>query len=169
MSRQTLFGALLSQNLCVLVVSDTTDVPHRVGRENVLGTPSRVLRCSAGDELCMAVLDQVVVEAHLVGLSQKGVVEFEPVFLEHFLVAGHVNGGPSSQMHLVSSAYPCPWISSKGFSKQSSLNFLSAILIETSEKERIIPGRLRTKWDPKSVFCLELPVHERPLTFRGMV
>jgi len=53
-----------------------------------LGASGRVLRRAAGDELCVVVLDQVVVQPEVFFLGEDGVVGFEPVFCEEFFVTG---------------------------------------------------------------------------------
>jgi hypothetical protein len=89
----TLLSALFSQDLCVLVVADAADVPDGVRGEDVLGSAGGVLGGAAGDELCVAVFDQVVVDAHLVGFGEEGIVELEAVFLEHCFVADQFSLG----------------------------------------------------------------------------
>lgn len=49
-----------------------------------------VLRSSAGYELCVVVLEQVFVEAHVLVFGEYGVVGFEAVFREHRFISRHV-------------------------------------------------------------------------------
>lgn len=51
-----------------------------------MSAAGRVLSGAAGDELCVVVLDQVVVQVHLVRFGEEGVVELEAILLEHRLV-----------------------------------------------------------------------------------
>ena len=57
-----------------------------------LGSTSGVLRGTAGDQLGVAVVEQVVEDAHVFLLGEDGVVGFEAVFLEHGGVAERVSG-----------------------------------------------------------------------------
>lgn len=84
---RTLFGALLSQDFGVLVVAHAAYVPHRLGWQHVLCSSGCVLGGAAWNELCVAVLDQIVIQAHLVGFGEECVVEFQPILLEHGFVA----------------------------------------------------------------------------------
>lgn len=94
----TLLFALLSQDAGVLVVSHTANVPDRVGSEHVLGTSSGVLGGATGDQLCVAVVDEVFIQAHLVGLGKEGVVKFQTILLQHCLVTD--GGEGSARGHL---------------------------------------------------------------------
>ena len=82
-----LLFALLAKCLGVLVRAHATHVPDAVGREHVRGTPRGVLGGAAGDDLGVAVLQQVVVQGHVLGFGEDGVVEFEVVLFEHLVVA----------------------------------------------------------------------------------
>lgn len=53
-----------------------------------LGSASGVLGCAASNELCVVVLDEVLVEAHVLFFGEDGVVGLEPVFLEHTFISG---------------------------------------------------------------------------------
>lgn len=52
-----------------------------------LSASSSILRCPASDEFGFIVLEQVVIEAHMLFLGQDGVVGFEAVFLEEGFIA----------------------------------------------------------------------------------
>lgn len=52
-----------------------------------LGASGCVLGSSAGDELCIMVINQVVVETHMFLLGKDGVVGLETVLLEHGIIA----------------------------------------------------------------------------------
>ena len=56
-------------------------------RERYLCTTSGVLCSTAGYELCVVVLKQVFVEAHVLVLGEDGIVRFESVLGEHCFIA----------------------------------------------------------------------------------
>ena len=64
-------------------------------RQHVLGTTGGVLGGATRDEFGIAVVDQVLVQAHLFGLSlgvhKQGVVELETILLQQVLVTGIVS------------------------------------------------------------------------------
>lgn len=60
------------------------------GGRKYLGTTSSVLCSTACYELCVVVLQQVFVEAHVLFLGEYGVVGLETVFGEHRFIAGQV-------------------------------------------------------------------------------
>lgn len=57
------------------------------GGDKYLCTTGSVLRGTAGYELCVVVLEQVFVEAHVLFLGEDGVVGLETVFGEHGFIA----------------------------------------------------------------------------------
>ena len=59
-------------------------------RENYLCTTCGVLCSSAGYELCVVVLEQVFVEAHVLVFGEYSVVRFETVLGEHCFIARHL-------------------------------------------------------------------------------
>ena len=58
-------------------------------RERYLCTTCGVLCSSAGYELCVVVLEQVFVEAHVLVFGEYGVVWFETILREHCFIARH--------------------------------------------------------------------------------
>ena len=84
---RTLLSALLSQNLRILIVTYTAYVPYTICGKHVLGSSSGVLSSTAGDELGLPVVDQVLIDAHLVLFGEESVIEFEAVLFEHSVVA----------------------------------------------------------------------------------
>lgn len=70
----------------VLVVADAAKVDDAVGGQNVLGATGRVLGSSAGDELGVEVVEEVLVEAEVLLLSEDGVVGLEVVLVQQGLV-----------------------------------------------------------------------------------
>lgn len=56
-------------------------------REKYLCTTGSVLRCTASYELCVVVLEQVFVEAHVLFFGEYGVIGLETVFGEHCFIA----------------------------------------------------------------------------------
>lgn len=56
-------------------------------REEYLCATSGVLRSAAGDELCVVVLQQVFVEAHVLFFGEYGVVGLETVLGEQCFIA----------------------------------------------------------------------------------
>lgn len=79
----------LLQRLAVLVLADAANVDGRVGLEDVLCTARRVLCCASSNEDGLVVLDQVLVEAHvLLRVGQNGIVCLEAILVKQRLVAG---------------------------------------------------------------------------------
>jgi hypothetical protein len=70
----------------VLVVANTTKVDDAVGGQDVLGATGRVLGSTAGDELGVEVVEEVLVEAEVLLLGEDGVVGLEVVLLQESLV-----------------------------------------------------------------------------------
>lgn len=71
----------------VLVVADAAQVDDAVVREDVLGATGGVLGGTAGDELGLEVVQQVLVDALVLVLGQDGVVGLEAVLGEKLIVA----------------------------------------------------------------------------------
>lgn len=71
----------------VLVVAHTTDVDHAVGRQDILCTTGGVLRGTAGQQLRLVVVQEILVEAEMLLLGENGIVGFETILLEQLLVA----------------------------------------------------------------------------------
>jgi len=65
----------------ILVVTDTTEVDHAVGRKDILGSTSRVLRGTASDQLGIVVVEQVLKDALVLLLGQDGVIGLEAILL----------------------------------------------------------------------------------------
>jgi hypothetical protein len=99
----------LLEGLAVLVLANAADVDGRVGLEHVLCTSRCVLGGTAGDEDGFVVLDQVLVEAHvLLRVGKNGIVGLEAILVEQCLVAVHskVSMGPSRCV-LFTSMFAC--------------------------------------------------------------
>ena len=77
----------VAQDGGVLVVADAAEVDDAVGGQEVLGAAGRVLGGAAGDELGVVVVEEVLVDAELVGFGEDGVVCLEGVLVEQGLVA----------------------------------------------------------------------------------
>lgn len=60
------------------------------GRGKYLCTTSSVLCSTAGYELCVVVLQQVFVEAHVLVFGEYGVVGLETVLRKHCFIATHI-------------------------------------------------------------------------------
>ena len=71
-----------------------TGVEGRHRGEIYLCATGSVLRSSAGYELCVVVLEQVFVEAHVLVFGEYGVVGFEAVFGEHCFISKHIRSIP---------------------------------------------------------------------------
>lgn len=52
-----------------------------------LGTTSGVLRGSARNELCIVILDQVFVEAHVLVFGEDGVVGLKAILAQHSIIS----------------------------------------------------------------------------------
>ena len=83
-----LLFASLTQSIGILIFAHAADVPDRVGGQHVRGATGGVLGTASGDKFRIAVLEQVVIEGHVLGFGEDGVVEFEVVLLEQVIVAG---------------------------------------------------------------------------------
>ena len=59
-------------------------------REKYLCATGSVLRSTTGYELCVMVLDQVFVEAHVLFFGENGVVGLKTVFGEHCFIAREI-------------------------------------------------------------------------------
>lgn len=76
---------------CLFEVSNGEGREGRKGkREKYLCSTSSVLGSTAGYELCVVVLQQVLVEAHVLFFGEYGVVGLETVFGEHCFIAGQI-------------------------------------------------------------------------------
>ena len=62
----------------------------RKRRGEYLSTTSSILCSTAGYELCVAVLEQVFVKAHVLVFGEYGVVGLETVLREHCFIARHI-------------------------------------------------------------------------------
>jgi len=71
----------------VLVIAGTAQVDDAVVRQDILGTTGSVLGSTAGDQLGIVVVEEVLVDVQVLGLSQDGIVGLEVVLLEQVLVA----------------------------------------------------------------------------------
>lgn len=122
------------KRLAVLVLANAADVDGRVFGEDVLGTASRVLGSSTGNEHGVVVLDQVLVEAEVLLLGEDGVVCLEAILFKQLLVAAGVAvvsvSACSCQLcaNAAEETYPTPWMSRRGFSRASSSKFPFAIV-----------------------------------------
>ena len=83
-----LLFASLAQGVGVFVFAHAADVPDGVGRQHVRGATCSVLGTAAGDEFCIAVMEQFVIEGHVLGFGEDGVVDLEVVLLQQVIVAG---------------------------------------------------------------------------------
>ena len=77
----------LDQLLGVLVLANASNKDDRVGGKDVLGTSGGVLGGTTGVQVDLEVLEQVLVQTHVLLLGQDGVVGLESILLEQLLVA----------------------------------------------------------------------------------
>lgn len=75
------------ENCGVLIVADTAQVDDAVVREDVLGATGGVLGGTAGDELGLEVVQEVLIDSLVLLLGQDGVVGLEAVLGEELIVA----------------------------------------------------------------------------------
>jgi hypothetical protein len=75
----------------IFVVTNTSKVHHRVGLEDVLGASSGVLSGSTGDELCIVVIQEILVEASVLLFGEDSIVGFEAILLQESFVANCLN------------------------------------------------------------------------------
>lgn len=71
----------------VLVIAGATKIDDAVGREDVLGTTGCVLGGTAGDQLGIVVVEEVLVDVQVLRFGKDGVVSLKAVLLEQSLVA----------------------------------------------------------------------------------
>lgn len=81
----------LAEDIGVLVVANTTEVDDAVGRQEVLGTTGSVLGGATGNQLGIVVVEEVLVDASMLLLSEDGIVGLEAILLEEGLVAEGLN------------------------------------------------------------------------------
>lgn len=75
------------EGLAVLVLADAANVEDRLGGQDVLGTTGGVLCSTSSDEDSLVVLDQVLVETHvLLRVCENGIVGLEAILLEELLI-----------------------------------------------------------------------------------
>lgn len=70
----------------ILVVTGTADVDDTVGGEDVLGTSGAVLSSTAGDELGIVVVEEVLVEGDVLILGEDSIVRLQVIFVKEGLV-----------------------------------------------------------------------------------
>lgn len=76
----------LVEDIRVFILADTAKVDDaRVG-QHVLGAAGGVLGGAAGQEFGLAVVDEFVVERHVLILGEDGIVGFELILLEECVV-----------------------------------------------------------------------------------
>lgn len=83
------------QDVGVLVVANAAEVDDGVVGEQVLCATSSVLCCSAGNELCLEVVEEFIVEAKVLLLSEDGVVLLQLILVQESLVAGSLDVWPN--------------------------------------------------------------------------
>ena len=119
------------KSLAVLVLANAANVEDGLGGQDVLGTTGGVLRSTTGNEDGLVVLDQVLVETHvLLRFGKDRVVGLEAVLLEELLITAlrsekfHKGAQPRTKSMVVHRelqlTYPTPWMSRRGFSRQSN-------------------------------------------------
>lgn len=126
------------KSLSILVVADTSKVDNRVGWEDVLdhsasvwsspqncrpphmylGTSGRVLGRTTSDELSIAVLDKLFVQACVLVLGQDGIVGLQAILLKQGLVSDVAVSTCFRNPLAAIETCPLPWISRRGFSRQ---------------------------------------------------
>lgn len=87
LSLDTSLLADVLKSLAVLVLANTANVEDRLGGQNVRGTSGGVLCSASSNEDGLVVLDQILVDLHvLLGVGENGVVGLEAVLLEELLI-----------------------------------------------------------------------------------
>jgi hypothetical protein len=93
------------EGLAVLVLTNAANVQDGLGGQDVLGAAGGVLRSTTGDEDSIVVLDQVLVQAHvLLGVGEDSVVGLEAVLLEKLLITAQ---GQKSSMSVLNPIFKC--------------------------------------------------------------
>lgn len=90
----SLFVCIL-QDFGVLVVTDAANVDDGVVWEHVLCATSSVLCCSAGNELRLEVVEEIIVEAKVLLIREDGVVLLQFILVQESLVAGSLDVWPN--------------------------------------------------------------------------
>lgn len=122
----TSIGRDLLQRLTVLVLANTANVDDRVWLKDICRTSRCVLRCTASNENGLVVLNQVLVETHvLLGIGKDRIVGLQAILVEESLVTTSCQQSSLrclaiSLLNGMQLTYPTPWISRSGFSRQSS-------------------------------------------------
>lgn len=134
-------------------------IKSKSGATTYLGTTSSVLGSTACNELCVVVLDQVVVKAEVLLLGEDSVVGLETVLLQELLISATcqfqlimslicqlsalcivglrpnvptvplVVQSTPAPRKNICATYPTPWMSRSGFSKQRSSKFPLAAIV----------------------------------------
>ena len=78
----------LDEQIGVLVLSDAAEKDDRLLRKDVLDSSGRVLGGTTGVEVCFVVVQQLLVQAHVLLLGENGVVGLEAILVEQGLVTG---------------------------------------------------------------------------------
>lgn len=77
------------KSLAIFVLADAADVYSRVRSEHVLCTTGSVLRGTTSDEDGLVVLDQVLIQAHvLLWVGQNGIIGLQTILVEQCLITG---------------------------------------------------------------------------------
>lgn len=108
LSLDTSLLADVLEGLAVLVLADAANVEDGLGGQDVLGTTGGVLRSTTGNEDGLVVLDQVLVETHvLLGIGEDGIVGLQAVLLEELLVTARWSEKFQAVLNQISLAYAC--------------------------------------------------------------
>lgn len=108
LSLDTSLLADVLEGLAVLVLADAANVEDGLGGQDVLGTTGGVLRSTTGNEDGLVVLDQVLVETHvLLGIGEDGIVGLQAVLLEELLVTARWSEKFQAVLNQTSLAYAC--------------------------------------------------------------
>jgi len=87
----------LLKGLAVLVLANAANVDGRVGCEHVLSASCCVLGSTSGNEDGIVVLDQILIEAHvLLRIGKNGIVGLKAILVEQCLVSVRDNVSISS-------------------------------------------------------------------------
>lgn len=77
-----------------------------------LSTSRSVLGSTAGDQLGVAVLEQVLVQSHVLFLGEDGIVGLDVVLLQHGIISTQfVSSESTIEAAAKNISYPTPWIS----------------------------------------------------------
>lgn len=85
-----------------------------------MGTSGGVLGSTTSIQVGLEVLEKVLIETHVLGLGEDGVVGLQSVLLKKSSISVYVVSGAAGLESFTADAYPTAWMSRRGFSRHKS-------------------------------------------------